>query len=191
MVLAIAWFAAVIVTIDCKRCLTFPATRWALKGWQSFACHALLLISLSTSFMSGSYTEPFRLFRKYKVENGDTELLTQIVKKYGGEAVVSQWMRRVFSAYYTISFTFSSAEIAMASSVVQNCVEDQEIHHGDECNTPGVYFFRVEELLVLVVGVVVTFIVRNVNLSSLEEELQLLYLVFHLTCIGEKRLSTH
>ena len=120
MVLATAWLVAVIVAIDCKRRLTFPATRRALRGWPSFACHALLSISLSTSFMSGLYTEPFRLLRKYKVENGDTELSTQIVKKYGGEAVVSQWMRRVFSAYHTTSFTFSSREIAMASSAVRN-----------------------------------------------------------------------
>ena len=71
------------------------------------------------------------------------------------------------------------------------CLEVQEIRHGDECNTPGLYFFRVEELPVLAVGVVVTFIVRNVNFSSLVEELQPLYLVSHLTCIGEERLSGH
>ena len=70
--------------------------------------------------MSGLYTEPFRLLRKYNVEKGDAELSTQIVKKYGGEAVVLQWMRRVLSAYHMTSFTFSSAEIGMASSVVQN-----------------------------------------------------------------------
>ena len=70
--------------------------------------------------MSGLYTEPFKLLRKYKVENEDTKLLTQIVKKYGGEAVVSQWMRRVFSVYHTTSLTISSTEIAMASSVVRN-----------------------------------------------------------------------
>ena len=120
MVLAIAWFAAVFVGIDYKRCLIFLATRRALRGWPSFAYHALLSISLSTSFMSGSYIEPFRLLRKYKVENGDTELSTQIVKKYGREVVVSQWMRRVFSTYHITSLTFLSAEIAMASFAMQN-----------------------------------------------------------------------
>ena len=120
MALATAWFATVIVAIDCNRRLTFRATGRALKGWPSFACHALLSISLSTSFISGLYTKPFRLLRKYKVEKGDAELSTQIVKKYSGEAVVSQWMRRVLSAYHTTSFTFSSAKIAIASSVVWN-----------------------------------------------------------------------
>ena len=81
MALATTWFAAVIVAIDYNKRLTFPATGRALKGWLSFACHALLSISLSTSFMSGSYTELFRLLRKYKVEKGDAELSTQIVKK--------------------------------------------------------------------------------------------------------------
>ena len=81
MALATALFAAVIVAINCNRHLTFPATGRALKGWPSFACHALLSISLSTSFMSGSYTEPFRLLRKYKVEKGEAKLSTQIVKK--------------------------------------------------------------------------------------------------------------
>ena len=81
MVLATALFAAVIVAIDCNKRLTFPATGRALRGWPSFACYALLLISLSTSFMSGSYTEPFGLLRKYKVEKGEVELSTQIVKK--------------------------------------------------------------------------------------------------------------
>ena len=76
MALATAWFAAVIVAIDYRRRLTFPAIGRALKGWPSFAWHALLSISLSTSFMSGLYTEPFKLLRKYKVENGDTELST-------------------------------------------------------------------------------------------------------------------
>ena len=84
MALATAYFATVIVAIDYNRRLTFPTTRQALRGWPSFACHALLSISLSTSFMSGSYTEPFRLLKKYKVKNGDIELSTQIVKKYGG-----------------------------------------------------------------------------------------------------------
>ena len=81
IVLATALFAAVIVAIDCRRRLTFPATGRALRGWPSFAYHALLSISLSTSFMSGSYTKPFRLLRKYRVEKGDAELSTQIVKK--------------------------------------------------------------------------------------------------------------
>ena len=81
MALATALFATVIVAIDCKRHLTFPATGRALRGWPSLDCHALLSISLSTSFMSGSYAEPFRLLRKYKVEKGDAELSTQIVKK--------------------------------------------------------------------------------------------------------------
>ena len=81
MALATALFAAVIVAIDCNRRLTFPAMKQALRGWPSFAYHALLSISLSTSFMSGSYTEPFRLLRKYKVEKGEAELFTQIVKK--------------------------------------------------------------------------------------------------------------
>ena len=120
MALATALFAVVIVAIDCNRRLTFPATGRALRGWPSFACHALLSISLSTSFMSGSYTESFRLLRKYKVEKGEAELFTQIVKKYDGEVVVSQWMRRVLSAYHTTSFTFSSAEIRMASSAMRN-----------------------------------------------------------------------
>ena len=120
MALATTWFAAVIVAIDYNRRLTFLATGRALKGWPSFACHALLSISLSTSFMSGLYTKPFRLLKKYKVENGDTELSTQIMKKYGGQAVVSQWMRRVFSAYHTTSLTFSFTEIAMASFAMRN-----------------------------------------------------------------------
>ena len=120
MALATAWFAVVIVAIDCNKRLTFPATGRALRGWPSFDCHALLSISFSTSFMSGSYTEPFRLLGKYNVEKGDAELSTQIVKKYGGEAVVSQWMRKVLLAYHTTSFTFSSAEIGMASSAVRN-----------------------------------------------------------------------
>ena len=81
MALATALFAAVIVAINYNKCLTFPATGRALRGWPSFACHALLSISLSTSFMSGSYTKPFRLLRKYKVEKGDAELSRQIVKK--------------------------------------------------------------------------------------------------------------
>ena len=120
MALATTWFAAVIVAIDCNKRLTFLAAGRALRGWLSFDCHALLSITLSTSFMSGSYTEPFRLLRKYNVEKGDAELSTQIVKKYGGEAVVSQWMRKVLSAYHTTSFTFSSAEIGIASSAVRN-----------------------------------------------------------------------
>ena len=70
--------------------------------------------------MSGSYTELFRLLRKYNVEKGDAELSMQIVKKYSGEAVVSQWMRRVLLAYHTMSFTFSSAKIGIASSAVRN-----------------------------------------------------------------------
>ena len=90
MALATGWFATVIVAIDYKRHLTFLATGRALRGCPSFACHALLSISLSIFFMSGSYTEPFRLLRKYKVENRVTKLSMQIVKKYGGEAVVSQ-----------------------------------------------------------------------------------------------------
>ena len=81
MALAAALFVAVIVAIDYKRRLTFPTTGRALRGWPSLDCHALLSISLSTSFMSGSYTEPFRLLRKYKVEKGDAELSRQIVKK--------------------------------------------------------------------------------------------------------------
>ena len=120
MALATALFAAIIVAIDCNRRLTFPAMGRALRGWPSFACHALLSISLSTSFMSVSYTKPFRLLKKYKVEKGDAELSMQIVKKYGGEAVVSQWMRRVLSVYQTTSFSFSSAEIGKASFVVRN-----------------------------------------------------------------------
>ena len=79
MALATALFAA--VAIDCRRRLTFPATGRALRGWLSLDCHALLSISLSTSFMSGLYTEPLRLLRKYRVENGDAELSRQIVKK--------------------------------------------------------------------------------------------------------------
>ena len=120
MALATALFAAVIVAIDCNRRLTFPTTGRALRGWPSFACHALLSISLSTSFMSGSYTESFRLLRKYKVEKGEAKLSTQIVKKLGGEDVVSQWMRRVLLAYHTTSFTFSSAKMGIASSAVRN-----------------------------------------------------------------------
>ena len=81
IVLATALFAAVIVAIDCRRRLTFPATGRALKGWPSLDCHALLSISLFTSSMSGSYTEPFRLLKKYRVVKGDAELSTQIVKK--------------------------------------------------------------------------------------------------------------
>ena len=81
MALATALFATVIVVMDCNKRLTFPATGRALRGWPSFACHALLSISLSTSFMSGSYIEPFRLLRKYKVEKGDAELSMQIVMK--------------------------------------------------------------------------------------------------------------
>ena len=81
MALATTLFAAVIVAIDCNRRLTFPATRRALRDWPSFNCHALLSISVSTSFMSGSYTEPFKLLRKYNVEKGDAELSRQIVKK--------------------------------------------------------------------------------------------------------------
>ena len=70
-------------------------------------------------------------------------------------------------------------------------LEVQEFYHWDECNTPGFYFFRVEEFLVLAVRVVVTIVVRYVNLFSFKEELQPLYLVFHLTCIKEERLSIH
>ena len=76
MVLATALFAAVIVAIDYNKRLTFLATGRALRGWSSFACHALLSISLSTSFMSGSYTELFRLLKKYKVEKGEARLST-------------------------------------------------------------------------------------------------------------------
>ena len=81
MALVTALFAAVIVAIDYRRHLTFPAMGRALKGWPSLDCHALLSIPLSTSFMSGSYTEPFRLLKKYRVEKGDAELSRQIVKK--------------------------------------------------------------------------------------------------------------
>ena len=81
MALATALFVAVIVATDCNRRLIFPPTGRALRGWPSFACHALLSISLSTFFVSGSYTEPFRLLRKYKVEKGEAKLSTQIVKK--------------------------------------------------------------------------------------------------------------
>ena len=79
--LATALFAAVIVAIDYNRRLTFPATGQALRGWSFFDCHALLSISVSTSFMSGSYTEPFKLLRKYNVVKEDAELSRQIVKK--------------------------------------------------------------------------------------------------------------
>ena len=81
MALATALFAAVIVHIDYNRRLTFPATGRALRSWPSFDCHALLSISVSTSFMSGSYTKPFKLLRKYNVVKGDAELSRQIVKK--------------------------------------------------------------------------------------------------------------
>ena len=91
MALATALFAVVIVAINSNRRLTFPATWRALRGWPSFRIgelpvlavgeHALLSISVSTSFMSGSYTEPFKLLRKYNVEKGDAELSRQIVKK--------------------------------------------------------------------------------------------------------------
>ena len=67
-------------------------------------------------------------------------------------------------------------------------LEVQEVCHWNECNTPSFNFFRVLELLVLTVGVVVTFIVRDVNLFSPEEQLQSLNLVSHLTCSRGKRL---
>ena len=118
--LATAQFAAVIVAMDCMRRLTFEAIRRARRGRPSFVYHAFWSISFSTSFTSGSYTEPLRLLRKYNVENGDFELSTQIVKEYGGELVVSQWMRIVFSEYQTTSFTFLFAKTATASSTVRN-----------------------------------------------------------------------
>ena len=97
--LATARLAAVIVAKDYMRRLTLEATGRALRRRPSFVCHAFWSISFSTSITSGSYTEPLRLFRKYNVENGDFELSTQIVKEYGGEPVVSQWMRIVLSKY--------------------------------------------------------------------------------------------
>ena len=54
------------------------------------------------------------------MENGDFELSTQIVKEYGGEPVVLQWMKIVLSEYQKTSFTFSSAKIATACSAVRN-----------------------------------------------------------------------
>ena len=39
MALATAWFAAIIVAIDCNKRLTFPAMGRALRGWPSFAYH--------------------------------------------------------------------------------------------------------------------------------------------------------
>ena len=68
-------------------------------------------------------------------------------------------------------------------------LEVQEVCHWDECNTPGFNFFKVEEFLVLAVGVVITFIIRDVNHFSLEEKLEALNLVSHLTCSRGKRLS--
>ena len=47
--------------------------------------------------------------------------------------------------------------------------EVQEVSHWDKCNAPGFNFLGVVELPVLAVGVVVTFIVRDVNLFSPEE----------------------
>ena len=63
-------------TIRCNHCRhrLYEATRWALRGRPSFVCHVFWSISLSISFISGLYTEPFRLLRKYKVENGDFNL---------------------------------------------------------------------------------------------------------------------
>ena len=51
------------------------------------------------------------------------------------------------------------------------CLEVQEVSYWDEYNTLGLNFLGVLELPVLAIGVVITFIVGDVNLLSFEKQL--------------------
>ena len=73
--------AAAILAMEWMRFLTFDATERALSGSPSFVVHTCRSISLSTSFMRGSYDDPWRLARNGTTENGDIVLLTTTVKE--------------------------------------------------------------------------------------------------------------
>ena len=54
---------------------------------------------------------------------------------------------------------------------VKLCLKVNKVYDGNQNNTPHVYLVGVYELLVLTIGVVVPFIVGDVNVFSFEEKL--------------------
>ena len=75
-----AFREATIFTIDTLMFRNLDVIEQVRSGKSSFVTHLFLPISSSISFMSGSYGEPPRLVRKGTILNGETMLLTTMVK---------------------------------------------------------------------------------------------------------------